>query len=100
MHPLDRYFEATGVGPEDLIGRMKKRGHRPTTVEYLRMLRGGWRHPSRKLARSISATTDGQVSVAELLEYERPPSEASPRKASRRKASRKRRSAQVRKKAS
>jgi hypothetical protein len=86
MHPLDRYFQATGLTPEEFVKRMKAKGLRPTTVEYLRMLRGGWRNPSKKMARAISATADGDVSVAELLTYERPARVKEPRRAKRRAA--------------
>jgi hypothetical protein len=56
------------------------------SVEYLRMLRGGWRNPSKKMARAISATADGDVSVAELLTYERPARVKEPRRAKHRAA--------------
>jgi hypothetical protein len=89
MHPLDRYFKATGITPAEFIARMKTRGFKPTSVAYLRQLKTGWRHPSRKMARAMSSTADGEVTVAELLTYE-PPTADVPPALPRRKASRSR----------
>ncbi len=71
MHPLKEFLTKYSLTEEGFAERLVLFG-RSTTGSYISQIITGFRHPSRKLAKIISRGTAGEVTVAELLEFEPP----------------------------
>jgi len=71
LSPFGRWYTREGISEEQIAAECTRRGVSCCT-RYVRQIGNGTRTPSYPLAKTLSAITNGRVSVGSMMEWRRP----------------------------